>query len=311
MKLFVLNCRSNAPLPCYTEQPECHPELVSGFETKYPTSRFLTKFGMTCTPKQRFFTFAQNNNICQKAAFTLAEVLITLGIIGVVAAMTIPTLIANTNSQKYRSTLKKTISTLSQAARLSDSLYGFDYAGITQVCGVNAATERPESVMSICAILNGTLTGATFYNSLGEIPMRKNNKDGKYTFTAGYFLNRGRNNPNDYFAYMLSDGAIVAIHKTTGRSGTGCTRNIGEVISSEDAIPTSGTAYCVGFIDVNGVTLPNKEVSCSSGSDSLTKNNCVVKNDAQHLTDIYPIRFHDGVVETSTAGGRYVLNTTK
>ena len=298
MNLFVLNCRSNAPLPCHTEQAECpaefincHAELVSA--SQY--NRFRTKFGMTHN----------------KAAFTLAEVLITLGIIGVVAAMTIPTLIANINSQKYRSTLKKTVSTLSQAARLSDSLYGFDYAGITQVCGVNAATERPESVMSICAILNGTLTGATFYNSLGEIPMRKNNKDGKYTFTAGYFLNRGRNNPNDYFAYMLSDGAIVAIHKTTGKSGTGCTRNIGEVISSEEAIPTSGTAYCIGFIDVNGVTLPNKEVSCSSGSDSLTKNNCVVKNDAKHLTDIYPIRFHDGVVETSTAGGRYVLNTTK
>ena len=295
----MLNCRSDAPLPCHTEQAECpaefincHAELVSA--SQY--NRFRTKFGMTHN----------------KAAFTLAEVLITLGIIGVVAAMTIPTIIANTNSQKYRSTLKKTVSTLSQAARLSDSLYGFDYAGITQVCGVNAATERPESVMSICAILNGTLTGATFYNSLGEIPMRKNNKDGKYTFTAGYFLNRGvRNNPNNYFAYMLSDGAIVAIHKTTGKSGTGCTRNIGEVISSEDAIPTSGTVDCVGFIDVNGVTLPNKEVSCSSGSDSLTKNNCVVKNDAKHLTDIYPIRFHDGVVETSTAGGRYVLNTTK
>ena len=293
MSLFVLNCNPN-PNPtshCHPE-PTRHPELVSA--SQY--NRFRTKFGMTHN----------------KAAFTLAEVLITLGIIGVVAAMTIPTFIANTNSQKYRSTLKKTVSTLSQAARLSDSLYGFDYAGITQVCGVNAATERPESVMSICAILNGTLTGATFYNSLGEIPMRKNNKDGKYTFTAGYFLNRGvRNNPNNYFAYMLSDGAIVAIHKTTGKSGTGCTRNIGEVISSEDAIPTSGTVDCVGFIDVNGVTLPNKEVSCSSGSDSLTKNNCVVKNDAKHLTDIYPIRFHDGVVETSTAGGRYVLNTTK
>ena len=30
-----------------------------------------------------------------KSAFTLAEVLITLGVIGVVAAMTIPTLITN------------------------------------------------------------------------------------------------------------------------------------------------------------------------------------------------------------------------
>ena len=37
-----------------------------------------------------------------KKAFTLAEVLITLGIIGVVAAMTIPNLIANVNAHKFR-----------------------------------------------------------------------------------------------------------------------------------------------------------------------------------------------------------------
>lgn len=42
-----------------------------------------------------------------KTGFTLAEVLITLGIIGVVAAITIPTLIANTRSQQYRSKFKK------------------------------------------------------------------------------------------------------------------------------------------------------------------------------------------------------------
>lgn len=34
-------------------------------------------------------------------AFTLAEVLITLGIIGVVAAMTLPTLIQNHQKQVY------------------------------------------------------------------------------------------------------------------------------------------------------------------------------------------------------------------
>ena len=34
--------------------------------------------------------------------FTLAEVLITLGIIGVVAAMTIPNLIANNKAKKLR-----------------------------------------------------------------------------------------------------------------------------------------------------------------------------------------------------------------
>ena len=49
-----------------------------------------------------------------KSAFTLAEVLITLVIIGVIAAITVPTLINKTNKQEYGSKLKKAYSTLSQ-----------------------------------------------------------------------------------------------------------------------------------------------------------------------------------------------------
>ena len=45
----------------------------------------------------------------KKLGFTLAEVLITLVIIGVIAAMTIPTLMNNTNSQEFRSAFKKAI----------------------------------------------------------------------------------------------------------------------------------------------------------------------------------------------------------
>lgn len=50
-----------------------------------------------------------------KNGFTLAEVLITLVIIGVVAAMTIPTLINNTKKNEYVAGLKKANSVLSQA----------------------------------------------------------------------------------------------------------------------------------------------------------------------------------------------------
>ena len=50
-----------------------------------------------------------------KKAFTLAEVLITLVIVGVVAAMTIPTLVNNTKKQEYVAGLKKANSVLSQA----------------------------------------------------------------------------------------------------------------------------------------------------------------------------------------------------
>lgn len=47
--------------------------------------------------------------------FTLAEVLITLGIIGVVAAMTIPTIINNTQNAEFSTAMKKTYSVLSNA----------------------------------------------------------------------------------------------------------------------------------------------------------------------------------------------------
>ena len=58
-----------------------------------------------------------HKTLCLKEfrGFTLAEVLITLVIIGVIAAMTIPTLMNNTNKQEYVSKLKKAYSTLSQA----------------------------------------------------------------------------------------------------------------------------------------------------------------------------------------------------
>ncbi len=52
-----------------------------------------------------------------KFGFTLAEVLITLAIIGIVAALTIPTVVRNYQKTQYTAALKKTYSALSQAAQ--------------------------------------------------------------------------------------------------------------------------------------------------------------------------------------------------
>lgn len=50
----------------------------------------------------------------KKFGFTLAEVLITLGIIGIVAAMTIPPLLANKQKEEYVTSLKKASAMFSQ-----------------------------------------------------------------------------------------------------------------------------------------------------------------------------------------------------
>ena len=53
----------------------------------------------------------------KKAAFTLAETLITLGIIGVVAALTIPNLMAKISEKRYQASYRKAYSTLNQALK--------------------------------------------------------------------------------------------------------------------------------------------------------------------------------------------------
>lgn len=52
--------------------------------------------------------------------FTLAEVLITLGVIGIVAALTLPTIMQHYKKQEATARLKKFVSTMEQAIMLSE-----------------------------------------------------------------------------------------------------------------------------------------------------------------------------------------------
>lgn len=83
-----------------------------------------------------------------KGAFTLAEVLITLGIIGVVAALTLPSLIQKYQDQVLENQLKKMYSTLSQGiqkAMADDGVSNFYDTELFQAC------KRPEQKSNACA----------------------------------------------------------------------------------------------------------------------------------------------------------------
>lgn len=62
----------------------------------------------------------------KSCGFTLAEVLITLGIIGVVAALTIPTLISNHQKKVYVNQLKKAYNTITNGFSLIKADIGSD-----------------------------------------------------------------------------------------------------------------------------------------------------------------------------------------
>ena len=90
------------------------------------------------TDKKAAFTLAEaathvdmSANI-RRAAFTLAEVLITLGIIGIVAAMTIPTLISNYKKNIVETRIKNFYSVMAAASKMCIAESGASWAsGLT------------------------------------------------------------------------------------------------------------------------------------------------------------------------------------
>ena len=85
----------------------------------------------------------------KSAAFTLAEVLVTLGIIGVVSAMTVPTLMQNYQRQSYVTQLHKVYNELSQALlryQTDKNAINFKEAGLS---GSEAYTEFQKNYFKV------------------------------------------------------------------------------------------------------------------------------------------------------------------
>ncbi len=86
-----------------------------GFDQYPPLPPSLIREGKSNSPKRIYRPNVLTSYRLKKFAFTLSEVLITLGIIGVVASMTIPSLIQDHREKETVAKLKKVYSILSQA----------------------------------------------------------------------------------------------------------------------------------------------------------------------------------------------------
>ena len=78
----------------------------------------------------------------KKSGFTLAEVLVTLMIIGVIAAMTIPSLMQSTAQQEFRAAYKKATSMINQAVTLNYALDGRDATDYNGTAFFDLLTQR-------------------------------------------------------------------------------------------------------------------------------------------------------------------------
>ena len=90
----------------------------------------------------------------KRGAYTLAEVLITLGIIGVVAALTIPMLVQNYKKQEVSAKLKKFYSVMMQA---------YNYAELEQ--GISMENWEFNQDLSVSNLKRAEIYYNTFFNN--------------------------------------------------------------------------------------------------------------------------------------------------
>ena len=157
--------------------------------------------------------------------FTLAEVLITLVIIGVIAAMTIPTLMNNTNKQELVSRLKKAYSTLAQATNKVIAEEGSPRGDIggwaTSAEAVYNIYKKYLPNIKDCGLGSGGCFTGTY--------KRLNNTSASYDSTSSKY------------AFILADGTEVMI--STGSIYLDC---------------NNAEKSCASFlVDVNGAKGPN------------------------------------------------------
>lgn len=183
-----------------------------------------------------------------KKGFTLAETLITLAIVGVVAAIVIPIVFNQTNIEEYRTMLKKHYSTLSQA--------------ISSIANENGGYIDTSSVDNFMTALSTKIsfvktgTWADISNLPSDFAYTcYKNKTGTCNNTGS-----GRNilNIQNYGgnqAALLKDGATILI-KDNVISPTCTSGNYHVKVNSNETLPMNNCCTTIS-LDVNGNKGPN------------------------------------------------------
>lgn len=198
----------------------------------------------------------------KKYGFTLAEVLIALGIIGVISSLTAPTFIANIQNNSNAARLSATVSTLDNAFTTmiakeeADTLfeteawndYGSNRREFASKIGDYMTTVGYREFLNTNAIYNyyGAGKGPFVMTSTGSKNNTVNNQ------LAGYFVRTPFNNiANGNHAIELKNGAMVFLIVNDEN---------GQNPDEESIRQQGGSLYKIAadiWIDVNGAASPN------------------------------------------------------
>ena len=249
--------------------------------------------------------------------------MITLGVIGVVAALTMPSLVAHYRGKVIKTQLKKSLSVVNQAVRAGMAKEGitesadvgdcFVYSGTPGVSNFNplslcnffeqnANVNPPESHDYYDLVYSNIYKyGSKAYKELDQNVLNSSISAVKSIVSVGGF---GSFLYCATAVYQLADGSIAGIPAYLSHSN--CTLPKGQKLT--DAYIRSSMAGCIGFVDVNGLKGPNKFAVCNNPEETNLTPSEPCEVGEGNIGDFYPIIFHDGIFEMATNAGAYVYN---
>lgn len=272
-----------------------------------------------------------------KKAFTMAEILLAMTIIGVISVLVLPTVTSGTNAKQFLVTYKKAISVLNQSVDSNYAMSGWDFAGTHE----NYATAVGEILRNRVGATDEdrqwTITGSAGSGFIDDCV-----KTGRYAGGSTSCLASNKepslvvNKPSsgsgetefnkNTHVFTMKDGlaSIIILGEKYGTDEYVPCRAAGQRTinpaknSSGDVVKgySSAANYCLGYLDVNGPTGPNQVVTCASAADNvaaaahpltaeLTVGNCKVANGM--IFDVYPIIIYGDTIAPATPAALAIL----
>ena len=232
----------------------------------------------------------------KKNGFTLAEVLITLAIIGVVATLTLPALMTNTAEQQAKTALKKGINTLTEAAQMNQAIAGFDYASLT----VAGTSQEDANTQSLYGLLSQRAS-VDFQKSKIASNIQLSKKSGD---TYGSY--QGNNVVGGNFALFFRDGSSLLFP-------AGTTTDANAMVMQDDNL-----VYGIPVIyDTNGTKGPNILSNCSGGSKGVSQDKTQADNQTldqvctkttRVIKDQFGVRLRGGYAVPNGPAARWAFN---
>ncbi len=194
----------------------------------------------------------------KRTAFTLAEVLITIGIIGIVAALTIPAIIANTQGKEYEVARKRMLQTFGEGVRLI-SIQGEMQSANNAEDFVENYLKKQIKIMKTCDNDNlkacGIETGTSAIKAWSDKKLTRTMPRTTSQLNSGIASGHTMKNPTKSYGFVMANGyAVNLFYNPNCWTRDKLNPNSGYLFSNY-----ASDYVCVNAIyDMNGLKGPNQ-----------------------------------------------------